>query len=68
MMAWAELLRDAVVGKLDLIDEEERIRPFYRKLSDEDVTRLRATVRRLLQWGRWDAPLNGPDRKRSVGQ
>jgi len=56
MMAWAELLRDAVVGKLDLIDEEERIRPFYRKLSEEDVARVRATVRRLLQWGRWEAP------------
>ena len=33
MMAWSELLWDAVCGKLDIHDTDERLRVFYRPLS-----------------------------------
>jgi hypothetical protein len=56
MMAWSELLRDAVIGKLDLYDADERARPLYRKPSDEQAKRVRATIQQLLQWPRWQAP------------
>jgi hypothetical protein len=56
MMAWSELLKDAIVGKLELHDSDEQARPFYRKLSSPDLERVRSAVRRLLQWSRWQAP------------
>lgn len=33
IMAWSELLRDAICGKLELQDVEDRARPFYRELA-----------------------------------
>ncbi len=56
MMAWAELLRDAVCGKLDLQDAEDRARPMYRTLSQKQRTQVRGVVGRLVSWKRWDAP------------
>ena len=67
MMACAELLRDAVVGKLDLIERRSGYARFYRKLSEEDVARVRATVRRLLQWEDGTRP-RPTRRERSVRQ
>jgi hypothetical protein len=55
-MAWAELLRDAVCGKLDLQDAEERERPFYRVLSDKEEKAVLSCVRRLVEWKNWRAP------------
>src|SRR5579862_3510693 len=37
MMAWSESLHGAVCGKLDLNDGEDRERPFYRALSDQEL-------------------------------
>jgi hypothetical protein len=58
MMAWAELLHGAVCGKLDLNDAEDRERPFYRQLGDEDLKRLGEVVKRLYAWKRWSSPAN----------
>jgi len=64
IMAWSELLRDAVRGKLELQDEEERARPFYRDLSPEDVDRIKRMVERLINWKLWSSPPNSEiDRK-----
>ncbi|MHC4405552.1 MAG: hypothetical protein ACYTG0_38390, partial [Planctomycetota bacterium] len=57
MMAWAELLHGAVCGKLELQDGEERERPFYRELREEDVQRVRSTFTRLVEWSRWQSPV-----------
>lgn len=57
IMAWSELLRDAVCGKLELQDVEERARPFYRDLSDSDLTRIKSIVARLFSWKFWNAPV-----------
>jgi len=58
MMAWSELLWDAVCGKLDLHDSDERIKVFYRNLTKEELGRIRKVVQRLYDWQRWSAPLD----------
>ncbi|MCK4546155.1 MAG: hypothetical protein KAW17_01825 [Candidatus Eisenbacteria sp.] len=56
IMAWSELLRDAVCGKLDLQDTEDRARPFYRDLRPEQLEQISAVVERLAKWKFWRAP------------
>lgn len=58
IMAWAELLSDAVCGKLELNDSDDRRRPFYRDLSPQDLERIKNTVARLTDWKMWSAPPN----------
>ena len=58
IMAWSELMRDAVCAKLELHDAEERAQPFYRELSPADLARLKHVVARLADWSMWDAPPN----------
>jgi hypothetical protein len=58
MMAWSELLHGAVCGKLDLNDGEDRERPFYRALSDEELKRIGDVMKRLYTWKRWSSPPN----------
>ena len=57
MKAWAELLKDAVCARLDLQDSDERSRPFYRELSDEDLARVQFSVARLVDWKIWSSPV-----------
>lgn len=59
VMAWSELLRDAVCAKLDLDDADDRARPFYRDLSESDFAKIRKILERLLGWQMWKAPGKG---------
>jgi hypothetical protein len=56
IMAWAELLRDAICGKLELQDAEDRARPFYRSLSQDQMGSIRKVVERLVNSKVWAAP------------
>jgi hypothetical protein len=56
IMAWSEILKDAVCAKLELLDQEERQRPFYRDLSDEQLNGVKKVVERLVSWSGWSAP------------
>ncbi|HYN22635.1 MAG TPA: hypothetical protein VE078_16875, partial [Thermoanaerobaculia bacterium] len=56
IMAWSELLRDAICGKLDLQDAEDRARPFYRDLSPNELERVRKVLDRLISWKLWNSP------------
>ena len=58
IMAWSELLKDAICGKLELHDIEDRERPFYRDLSPTDLDRLKKVVERLVNWKLWSSPPN----------
>lgn len=61
VMAWSELLRDAVCGKLDLQDAEDRTRPFYRELSAQQLDKgVKNCVERLVSWKVWKAPAGDP--------
>jgi hypothetical protein len=56
MMAWSELLRDAICAKIELHDSDDKARPFYRDISDDDLKRVRSVVSRLVSWKRWSSP------------
>ena len=58
MMAWSEILRDAVCAKLELHDSDDKVRPFYRELSEENLTKIKDIVARLITWKRWSGPAN----------
>jgi hypothetical protein len=58
IMAWSELLRDAVCAKLDIHDSDEKARPFYREFSDDDLTKIKSCLSRLLNWQMWSSPQN----------
>jgi hypothetical protein len=56
MMAWAELLRDAICAKLDLTDREDQARPFYREISPEQWKRIKKMIDRLVEFKVWSSP------------
>lgn len=55
MMAWSELFRDALNGKLDIYDADERERPLYRELDEEKLKKVRSVIDRLITWQGWYA-------------
>lgn len=64
MMAWSELLRDAVCGKaLNLTDTDDWENPFYRELTEDELDAIRNIVDRLVNWNMWlSAPNSEVDR------
>jgi hypothetical protein len=62
MMAWSELLRDAVRAKLELTDSDDAARPFYRELEKRNLEGIKQTVARLFSWKFWSDPGDAIDR------
>lgn len=58
IMAWSELLRDAVSAKLEITDQDEKAQLFYREISDENFEKIRKVFRRLVGWSVWETPVN----------
>lgn len=58
IMAWSDLLAGAICGKLDLDDPDDRARPFYRELSDANLTQIKKVIEKLVGWSLWSAPPN----------
>ena len=56
MMAWSELLRDAICAKLELTDTDDQARLFYRDISSEQLKRIRTMVDRLVGFKMWNSP------------
>jgi hypothetical protein len=56
IMAWSELLRDAVCAKLEIHDSDEKAKPFYRDFTDGDFSKIQSCLSRLLNWQMWNAP------------
>ncbi len=56
MMAWAGLLKGSICGKLELYNDSDRERVFYRKISDQDFDKISHIIRRLVEWNMWDLP------------
>jgi hypothetical protein len=57
IMAWSELARDAVCGKLDLQDADDRARPLYRALTEHQLATIRRVMERLVNSQIWARPL-----------
>ena len=55
-MAWSEILKDAVCAALELQDSDDRAAPFYRTLSEIQVSKVKKVVNRLVDWKWWAAP------------
>lgn len=53
IMAWSELLRDAISAKLDLHDADEKAKVFYRNLGESEKAKIKAVVSRLTGWKFW---------------
>ena len=62
MMAWSELLRDAILAELKLRDAEDRACPFYRELDKGHLDGIRQIVARLFNWKFWSDPGEEIDR------
>ena len=60
IMAWSDLLKDAILIKLDIVDRDEQARIFYRELSDKDFEKIRLAVQRLIDWNVWKSPNESP--------
>ncbi len=58
IMAWSEILKDAIAAKLDILDSDEKAMLFYRILKVEELVKIRGIIRRLAAWSMWSAPLN----------
>lgn len=56
IMAWSEIFKDAICAKLEITDEEDRARPFYRDLSEADWKKINQMAERLLNWTQWASP------------
>ena len=44
--------------ELKITDEEDRIRPFYREITDSDWEKIKTMAGRLLTWTQWSSPQN----------
>jgi hypothetical protein len=58
MMAWSELLKEAVCARLEIYSEEDRIRPFYRDLSNLELEKIKKILDRLLNFKAWKSPVD----------
>jgi hypothetical protein len=56
MMAWSELLKEAVCARLEIFSEEDRIRPLYRELSQTEHEKIKKIVDRLFNFKIWKSP------------
>ena len=56
IMAWSEILKDAIAAKLELFDSDEKARIFYRKLDKSSFEKIRKIIRRLGEWSLWNSP------------
>ncbi len=53
MMAWSEILADAVTAKLELHDSDEKAAPFYRDLTKAQLESIKVVISRLFNWKFW---------------
>lgn len=55
IMAWSEIFKDAVCAKLEIYDSDEKQKPFYRELTEDDFQKIKMILSRLLDWQLWSA-------------
>lgn len=56
IMAWSEIFRDAVCAKLEIHDSDEKMKPFYREISDDEFNKIKRIFFRLYNWQIWISP------------
>lgn len=58
IMAWSEILFDAVCASLHYFDSDEKAKLMHRHLTDEQFNTISKVIRRLYSWSMWDSPQN----------
>ena len=58
MMAWSDIVHDAICAKMEIYDSGKRKMCFYQHIGEDDFERVRMIVSRLVSWKRWDDPAN----------
>lgn len=58
MMAWSELLKDAICARLEIFTEEDRARPFYRDMTATEYEKVKTIVTRLMNFKIWKSPVD----------
>ncbi len=53
MMAWSEILVDAVTATLKIVDSDEKQKPLYRELTQAQLDDIKNVVARLFAWKFW---------------
>lgn len=56
IMAWSEIFKDAVSAKLEIYDEDEKAKIFYRQLDDSSFNKINEIINRLVCWQMWNSP------------
>jgi hypothetical protein len=56
IMAWTELLKDAVCIKLEILDSDEKAKVFYREIIDLEFVKISEILSRLYNWQMWTSP------------
>ncbi len=56
MMAWSELLRDAICARLEIFSEEDRAKPLYRELSSTEHEKIKVILSKLFGFKTWKSP------------
>lgn len=59
IQAWSSVLIDVIKASLQIVDQEERERPFYREISTESFKKIDFIIERLFAWSGWQAPCDG---------
>ncbi len=58
MKAWAEILRDAILARLEIFDVDVRAKPLYGEFTQDEFASIEHIVTRLVDWKIWSAPAN----------
>ena len=56
IMAWTELLKDAICLRIEILDSDEKEKVFYRKIDDQKFTKIGEIFSRFFNWQMWSSP------------
>lgn len=63
IIAWTEIVHDAICAKLNIHDRDDQIKLMYNDLSDSEKENISFIVQRLVDWNIWSSPTDsGIDR------
>ena len=56
IMAWSEIFKDAISAKLEIYDNDEKEKIFYRQLDETSFNKINEIINRLVCWQMWSSP------------
>jgi hypothetical protein len=56
IMAWTELLKDAICLRIEILDSDEKEKVFYREIDVQKFVKIGEIFSRLYNWQMWSSP------------